>query len=76
MPDPMTDQIAATMQSPATVAAVARLEQALAAIALTPQQQLAAIALLAARQISVLPAEAHANAGDMIGAMVAIGMNL
>lgn len=72
----MHTQIKATMQSPATMAAVSRLEQALAALTLTPQQQLAAIALLAARQISVLPEEAHASAGNMIGEMVEIGMTL
>ena len=64
------DQIKYTMSSPATIAAVSSLEQALAALILTPQQQLAAIALLAARQISVLPEEAQLSAGDIIGEMV------
>lgn len=72
----MNAQIKATMDAPATVEAVAILEQAIAKLGLTPQQQLAAIALLAARQISTFPEDAHASAGEMVGAMVDLGMTL
>lgn len=72
----MRTQIEATMRSMPVREAVVRLEATLQASSLSPQQQLAAIAVLAAKQVSVLPADAHVGAGDMLGEMVHIAMTL
>lgn len=72
----MHSQILATMMSDPVRIALSQLEKCLAEQRLTHQQGLAAVALLAARQISVLPPEAHINGGDMVGAMVEIGLGL
>ena len=70
------DKIEAVMKTAQIREAVHRLELALQGLSLTPQQQLAAVALLAAKQISVLPPEAHVDAGEMLGNLVSIGLNL
>ena len=72
----MRNQIVATMMSEPVRGVVSQLEECLAGRRLSPQQVLAAVSLVAARQISVLPPEALIDGGDIVGAMVEIGLGL